>query len=216
MSAITLTVQDAEKILVDRNVSELIDHPLSNGAVEFRLSFSMKPNAGQDIILTAGTVANDLTSVLEHLGSSYQLVESLFGFAYAASELHPIAKAVLASVDQVNKILHVEDKCVKDIRDLVADMAHSLNFITDVKQFAKLDQLKRALEEVDHLMRNTANFISRYSSRSPGSRIILLTFSATTRDELDELTRNFRSFKERFDRCLAVQSGLVLADLQAQ
>ncbi|KAJ7821674.1 hypothetical protein B0H14DRAFT_2519242, partial [Mycena olivaceomarginata] len=62
-------------------------------------------------------------------------------------------------------------------------------------------------------MQKTANFIIRYSSRSPSTRIVSLTFSTSTRDELDQLTRDFSSFKEQFDRGLAVQSGLGISDL---
>lgn len=45
-------------------------------------------------------------------------------------------------------------------------MAESLDCIADVRQFAKSNQLLKALEEVDPLMRDTANFISQYSSSS--------------------------------------------------
>ncbi|KAJ7928724.1 hypothetical protein B0H13DRAFT_2545863 [Mycena leptocephala] len=194
-----ITVQDAERILRDHNVSELADWK--------------KPNASHTVIRDAATAANDIRSVLEHLGRSYQVFEGLFKLSLGASELHPVAKAVLASVDQV---FHAEDRCIKDIQDLVDDMACSLDFMTDVKQFSQLDQLKQALAEVDSLMLNTANFISRYTSRSRGSRIVSLTFGSTTRDELDKLTQHFNSFKERFDRGLAVQSGRALVNLQAQ
>jgi hypothetical protein len=43
-----------------------------------------------------------------------------------------------------------------------------------------------------------------------------LTFKSTTRDELDQLIKDFNSFKERFDRGLAVQAGHALVDLQTK
>ncbi|KAJ7929528.1 hypothetical protein B0H13DRAFT_1963922, partial [Mycena leptocephala] len=169
LGEITFTIQDAEKILRERNVLELKDHLLSNGAAEFRLSFSMKPNAGQDIILAGGLVANDMKSVLERLGRSYTVFKGTFKVLSGLGEvgkLHPIAKAMCASIDKVNEILHAEDKYVQDIQTLVEDMVYLLDLITNVQQFATLDQLKRALQEVDHLMGDTANFIVQYNSRS--------------------------------------------------
>jgi hypothetical protein len=37
-----------------------------------------KPNAGQDIILAGGLVANDMKSVLERLGKSYTVFKGTF------------------------------------------------------------------------------------------------------------------------------------------
>jgi hypothetical protein len=72
----------------------------------------------------------------------------------------------LNSSSLTSQILHAEDKYVQDIQNLVEDMVYLLDLITNVQQFATLDQLKRALQEVDHLMGDTANFIVQYNSRS--------------------------------------------------
>ncbi|KAJ7936137.1 hypothetical protein B0H13DRAFT_1853823 [Mycena leptocephala] len=86
LAATTFTVQDAKRILHDHNVvalaasmcilTQLTDYRLSNGMAEFNLSFSMKPNPGQDSILAGSLVAKDLKSVLEHLGTSYTVFEA--------------------------------------------------------------------------------------------------------------------------------------------
>ncbi|KAJ7891807.1 hypothetical protein B0H13DRAFT_2039064 [Mycena leptocephala] len=180
LGEITFTIQDAEKILRERSVLELKDHLLSNGAAEFRLSFSMKPNAGRDVILAGGLVANDMKSVLERLGKSYTVFEGTFKvLSPGMGKLHPIAKAMCANIDKVNEILHAEDKYVQDIQTLVEDMVYLLDLITNVQQFATLDQLKRALQEVDHLMGDTANFIVQYNSRSLKCRCDVVPVSVT-------------------------------------
>ncbi|KAJ7464024.1 hypothetical protein FB451DRAFT_1403402 [Mycena latifolia] len=81
------TVEEAEKILLDRNVSALADYMLSNGVAEFRISFSMHANSGKDTILAGNSVADDLRSVLEHLGRSYALFEDVLAFSLRASEI---------------------------------------------------------------------------------------------------------------------------------
>ena len=43
--------------------------------------------------------------------------------------------------------------------DLAKDMACTLGYIEDVKQFARLGQLKLALKEVTPLIEDTTNFI---------------------------------------------------------
>ncbi|KAJ6541298.1 WD40-repeat-containing domain protein [Mycena sp. CBHHK59/15] len=111
-------------------------------------------------------------------------------------------------------MLQAHDKCDEDIRALLEDMADSLDCIADVRQFVRLGQLKRALGEIDPLMRESVNFLARYTSQSRGSKMIaFVTFSTETRNELDTLTRSFLSFKRKFDRGLAVQSGMTIMEV---
>ncbi|KAJ6597918.1 hypothetical protein B0H10DRAFT_2325271 [Mycena sp. CBHHK59/15] len=213
LSQMEFTVQKATDILGNR--TEIDDHLYFFDAVaEFRLSFSMKQHAVEDLVRAGLNVASDLKSVLDRLGVFSKFVNTLLAFGVAASEANPFAKAVLASVEQLNKMLQAHDKCDEDIRALLEDMADSLDCIADVRQFVRLGQLKHALGEIDPLMRESVNFLARYSSQSRGLKMIaFVTFSTETRNELDTLTRSFLSFKRKFDRGLAVQSGMTIMEV---
>lgn len=52
-------------------------------------------------------------------------------------------------------------------------MARTLSFIGDVEQFARIAQLKKALEDVRPLMEETANFILRFVNRTRTGRFAL-------------------------------------------
>jgi hypothetical protein len=52
------------------------------------------------------------------------------------------------------------------VLDLAENMACLLGYIEDVEQFAKLMQLKRAIEDITPLMTEVTNFILEYTSRS--------------------------------------------------
>ncbi|KAJ7732746.1 WD40 repeat-like protein [Mycena maculata] len=213
LSIIKFTVQDAQSLLLQHQVFEIADHTLFDGKAEFKISFSMKPTPGQDAIQESDF--SEVKSILEHLGKSYAVFEGLFSLSSGIGELNTIAKAVLSSVEQVNQILHMEDKCVQDIRVLLADMAHSLDWITECRKFTTLRPLKQVLENVDQLMRDTATFISKYKDRSHGRILVSLTLGTDTRDELIKLTRRFKSFKEDLGIGLSVQTGLAVADIIA-
>ena len=106
--------------------------------------------------------------------------------------------------------------------DLVKDMAFSLGYIEDVKQFARLSQLKRALEDLTSLIEDTTNFIVRFTSNgqgpsslrclsaisNPAIRIALGSLlSHSDREDVDKLTKRFNQFKQRFDRGVSVQAA---------
>ncbi len=55
------------------------------------------------------------------------------------------------------------------ILDLAKDMACILGCIEDVKQFARLAQLKQAIKDVTPLMEDTTNFIVEYTCDGQGS-----------------------------------------------
>lgn len=52
------------------------------------------------------------------------------------------------------------------VLDLAENMASILSYISDVQQFAKLVQLKTAIEDVQPLLGDTTNFIIQYTSHS--------------------------------------------------
>ncbi|KAJ7463015.1 hypothetical protein FB451DRAFT_468682 [Mycena latifolia] len=208
------TAQKAKDILTNR--TEIFDHICSLDKIaKFELSFSMTQSAVHELVHTGLDVASTLKSVLNRLGRFSKFVDTLLTFGVVASEVNPVTKAVLASVEQLRKMLEAHDKCEEDIRVLLEDMADSLDCIADVRQFVRSAQLKRAFGEVDPLMREAVNFLARYISQSPSAKMIaFVTFSTETENELASLTARFLSFKRKFDRGLAVQSGMAIMEIR--
>ncbi|KAJ7166772.1 hypothetical protein C8R46DRAFT_951385, partial [Mycena filopes] len=216
LAALDFSVQVAQQILKAQKVLHLNDHLFLTQSAEFHISFSMEPTATADLLAVGATRASELQSVLDRLGKYSTFLQTLLAFGRAASEANPIAKAVFASVDQIHKLLLKQSKCDDDITALLQDMTDVLACITDVEQFVKSAQLKAAMEEVHPVVRATVNFLTEYSTQSPMSRVHSLTFSAETRKQLDNLTQQFASLKHKFDRGLAVQSGMTLATMEIQ
>ena len=112
--------------------------------------------------------------------------------------------------------------------DLVKDMAFSLRYIEDVKQFVRLSQLKWALEDLRPLIEDTTNFIVQFPSHgqgpsslgcfsaisNPAIRIALGSLlSYSDQEDIDKLTKRFNQFKEQFDRGVSVQAAGTLETL---
>ena len=55
------------------------------------------------------------------------------------------------------------------VLDLAKDMAYTLGYIEDVKQFARLAQLKQAIRDVTPLMEDTTDFIVEFAYDGRGS-----------------------------------------------
>ena len=64
--------------------------------------------------------------------------------------------------------LKSQEQCSQLVLELAKDMAFSLGYIEDVKQFARLGQLKLALKDVTPLIEDTTNFILQFISRGQG------------------------------------------------
>jgi hypothetical protein len=62
-----------------------------------------------------------------------------------------------------------QENCNRRVLDLVKDMACTLGYIEDVKQFARLAQLKQAIRDVTPLMEDTTNFIVEFTYDGGGS-----------------------------------------------
>ncbi|KAJ7628894.1 WD40-repeat-containing domain protein [Roridomyces roridus] len=187
----------------------------SPGLVEFRLGFSMKLDAATHAMNASLTSVKDLKSLLSHLGDNYRGVQTLLSLAVAASELNSFAKAVFASINEVNKLLQEQDDCDNEVRDLVGKMAECLGAIADVKKIAREDLLQ-VLETVDLLLCDTASFVGRYRSQSASSRFFSLIRSDKMRDELALLTARFSTFDRKFDRGIAVQTASTTEKIHAQ
>ncbi|KAJ7254892.1 hypothetical protein C8J57DRAFT_1186788 [Mycena rebaudengoi] len=216
LTMIEFTAAVAKGILETQKVSQLTDHLFTNPSAEFRISFSMEPTATVNILSAGIARAAELQSVLDLLGKYSKFLQTFLALGLAASEANSIAKAVFGSVDQIYKLLQEQHKCDADITALLQDMTDVLACIADVEQFAKLAQLKQAMEEVYPIVHATGNFIAQYSTQSLKSRILSLTFGIKTREELDKLTQQFLSFRNKFDRGLAVQSGISIATMETQ
>ena len=61
-----------------------------------------------------------------------------------------------------------QEECNQHVLDLAKDIACTLSYIEDVKQFARLGQLKLALKEVKPLIEDTTNFIVHFKSNGQG------------------------------------------------
>jgi hypothetical protein len=118
----------------------------------------------------------------------------------------------------------------EQILQLADDMATLITYIEDVEQFARIVQLKKAMEDIRPLIEDTTNFILRYTSRSGTSTPILPSFnisritlsiatvkeslfSSSDRDQIQDLQARFERFKQQFDRGVSVQSALNLEAL---
>jgi len=62
-----------------------------------------------------------------------------------------------------------QEQCNQLVLDLAKDMACTLGYIEDVKQFARLAQLKQAIIDVTPLMEDTTNFIVELTYDRGGS-----------------------------------------------
>jgi len=106
--------------------------------------------------------------------------------------------------------------------DLAKDMAYALGYIEDVKQFARLAQLKQAIKDVAPLMEDTTNFIVEFTRDGQGPSPLLWIstiadsairialgslLSPRKQEQIDELTKRFNRFKQQFDRGVSVQAS---------
>ena len=62
-----------------------------------------------------------------------------------------------------------QEQCNELVLELAKDMACTLGYIEDIKQFARLAQLKQAIRDVTPLMEDTTNFIVELTYDGGGS-----------------------------------------------
>ncbi|RXW24196.1 hypothetical protein EST38_g1638 [Candolleomyces aberdarensis] len=151
----------------------------------------------------AADKVREIRSVLDNLGKSRRFLELLLAYSAAVSEIDPIAKAVLSCVKVAYKQLLEHEKCDRVVVNLADNMARTLSYISDVEQFARIAQLKKALEDVRPLMEETANFILRFVNRSRQDKLV--KFSSFN-DEVEKLKKKYNVFQQQFDRGLSVQA----------
>ncbi|THH13419.1 hypothetical protein EW146_g6789, partial [Bondarzewia mesenterica] len=207
-----IPVPVAKASVLFRDAQQLIangtEHKLADDA---RITVRFEPDAEQrEMLERSAARLQKLSSVLDRLGKSRQFVEILLDFGVAASELHPTAKAVLAAV----KVLHdrLKNQQTNDgmLIDLVHNMTYALRYIEVVHQFAELGELKTAMDEVGSLVERTSNFVAQYASRGATRTLTSLSDQETVED----LNKEFLSFKERFTQGLQVQSSRDIAKVR--
>lgn len=167
-------------------------------------------NSKQSDIIQEGMERVDREGgILHRLGKARNFLEVILGFGVALSELHPVSKAILRSINVAYKRLEDRGQCNETILQLAEAMACILGYVEDIEQFARISQLRGAIEDMQPLLEDTANFILRYTSRS-GIEAIL---SSTDRDTVNGLKLRFEQFKQQFDRGISVQSALAVEKL---
>jgi hypothetical protein len=118
----------------------------------------------------------------------------------------------------------------EQILQLADNMASIIHYIEDIEQFARVSQLKKAMEDICSLIEETTNFTLRYTSRSGISMhsfidwgyvcITLLVatvkeavLSSSDHSQIQNLQSRFELFRQQFDRGVSVQSALNLEAL---
>jgi len=107
--------------------------------------------------------------------------------------------------------LKKQEEYNQPILDLAKDMACSLSYIEDVKQFARLGQHKQAIKDVTPFMEDPTNFIVEFTCNGQGPpklqcfsainnsgiRITLRSLpSPRKQEQIDELANRFNRFKK--------------------
>jgi len=62
-----------------------------------------------------------------------------------------------------------QEQCDQLVLDLAKDMACTIGYIEDVKQFSRLEQLKQAIRDVTPLIEDTTNLIAELNYDGRGS-----------------------------------------------
>ncbi|KAJ3518014.1 hypothetical protein NLJ89_g134 [Agrocybe chaxingu] len=168
------------------------------------------PTPLHTMLEVAADKAGEIRSVLDRLGKSRRFLDDLVRYGIAVGELDPVAKAVMACVGVVYHKLLEQDKCHKVIVNLAESMARTLGYIEDVEQFARINQLRKCIEEVRPLMQDTTDFIVAFINKS---RMSHLFNSSVDHEKVNDLKKRFEIFQQQFDRGVAVQSGATIETL---
>ncbi|KIM26984.1 hypothetical protein M408DRAFT_72023, partial [Serendipita vermifera MAFF 305830] len=156
-------------------------------------------------LATAYEKLSEYKTILDRLGRSRKFLETLLGLGTAVSELGHTVKAVLGCVNVIYKRLEEEDVRSKSLLDLIESMACALGYVEDVEQFARLKELKRAIEDIRPLVEDTTNFLLKYLS---DNTLGICFLSPWHQDQIKGLISRFEQFKSRFDRGISVQSAV--------
>ncbi|KAF8662700.1 hypothetical protein AX16_001142 [Volvariella volvacea WC 439] len=201
----SLTYDDT---LIDDSPSEYKEYTLSKDP---HIRIEVAPTADDAALeVKLGAVlemSKERRSILDRLGKARGFLEELLGYSTAFSELDPLAKALLGCVNVVYARLERQEKIDRLIYQLADSMILTLSYIRDIEQFARVTQLKKAIEEVRPLIEDITNLIVSFTSRSVTAEFI---YSSDAAEEIEALNKRFIRFKEQFDRGVAVNTGVRL------
>ena len=79
--------------------------------------------------------------------------------------------------------MKAQDECNGRILDLAENMACTIGYLEDAGQFARLDQLVQAIEDMKALMEKVTNFIVKFSVRNEFGSFLTLNCSQWPTDE---------------------------------
>jgi len=142
---------------------------LSDDPIAIISILAKSPATHREILDDPVKVSEQTEAVLDHLESAKRFLQNIMDLGAFASELHPIAKAIVSCIHIVYDRLKDQKECNQLVLDLAKDMACTLGYIEDVKQFSRLAQLKQAIRDVTPLMEETTNFIVEFPYDGRGS-----------------------------------------------
>ncbi|KIM72858.1 hypothetical protein PILCRDRAFT_15737 [Piloderma croceum F 1598] len=161
--AIKLTERKSYHRLISSRPGELKELKLNDDPTAIISVLAQCPDTLQEILDDTVKVSEQTKAVLDRLGRAKRFLRTIMELGAIACEVHPIANAVFGCVNIVYEKLQNEEQCSQLVLDLAKDMAYTLGYIEDVKQFARLAQLKQAIKDVAPLMEDTINFIVEFT-----------------------------------------------------
>ncbi|OCH85338.1 hypothetical protein OBBRIDRAFT_321306 [Obba rivulosa] len=167
---------------------------------------SMTPDIRPDGMKKICDVASRRKSILDRLGKSKVILETVNDYGGALGSLNPALGSVIGCVQGVYGILKKQDEENGDVLDLVSDMSDIIGYIFDVNQFATIAQLKTVIEEMKGPMQEASQLVMERDQRSHFKDAVSF-LTSNDRHKIDNLKARFRRFKERFDRGVSVQSA---------
>ncbi|KAJ6628585.1 hypothetical protein B0H10DRAFT_1990495 [Mycena sp. CBHHK59/15] len=137
------------------------------------------------------------TDILERLGVSRELLDRMFKYSTAISEIHPVAKTLVGLCSGVYEEFKARRQCDALLLELTRDMVDALDCVTDVRRFSRPDSpqaqtLEEAMISLEGLVSDATNQDLKYNSGG-GS-------TDQRRDKVEKLRRKFRNFIEQFQR----------------
>ncbi|KAF5347992.1 hypothetical protein D9756_010129 [Leucocoprinus leucothites] len=219
-STLTIQLRKKRRVRKDVTIARVIIHYsdvrayLNSVAQDHYLAYEVHTSPRIMLDIAAGPYAlhtglnaaveksQEYKSVLDHLGRAKGFLGTLISFAVG---LDPIAKATLACVNTVYEILVAQDECDKLILGMAESMARTLWYIEDVRQFARLTQLKKTIEDVFPLMEETQNFILMLTNRTGMANLLK---AHSIQEKVEDLNRRYNIFQQQFDRGVAVETAV--------
>ncbi|KAJ7121573.1 hypothetical protein C8R44DRAFT_981654 [Mycena epipterygia] len=198
-----LTASEAHKLL-HAGPPEGVEHTLGKTPeITVRLHLE-NPRAVLD---QSAKMVSRRTHLLERLGRSRKVLESLAKLASSAGELHPIAKTVCVALGQIYDNFAKVEESDEQLLDLIEDMSGCLAYVDHIKSFANVGHFQGTLKTLAPMIQLTGNLVLKYPQHG---------FSFQTEmGDYETLRRRFERWTREFSEGLGVESLKRLVDLQA-